>query len=276
MKISVIIPTYNEEKDVENCILSLMSQSSKPEEIIFIDDGSTDKTRDIIKKYPVILLTQKHLGPGPARNLGASIAKGDMLVFVDADMTFDKDFLRNLTKNIREGKSKGVFNTQEFVANYDSNVWARCWNYNQGLKNKLRMDPNNIHDSEDFRAILKSEFDRVGGFSNTGYTDSRTLVGKLGYRPTPESAAISYHANPSSLQEIFKQAKWIGKRRTKFGVFGKIINLVRYSMPMSLFLGLIKSIQFREPKFIIFKLVYDWGYTCGICSSIFYILNTAK
>ena len=71
--ISVIIPVYNEEKMIGICLKSLKHQSYKQMEIIVVDDGSSDSTRNIVKSFPDIkLLTQSHKGPGQARNLGAA------------------------------------------------------------------------------------------------------------------------------------------------------------------------------------------------------------
>lgn len=267
VKLSVIIPTYNEAQNIASCLTSLLEQSKKAEEVIVVDDGSTDATTKIVSQYPVTLLKSGHKGPGVSRNFGASKAKGNILVFVDADMSFDKHFLQYLTRPIVNGKAKGVFNAKEFVSNFDKPL-ARCWNINNGLTGKRRMDTNSKEDTEDFRAILKSEFDRVGGFDNTGYTDSRTLVKKLGYRPEIEKGAISYHANPETYAEIFLQARWIGKRNTKFGLFGKICNLLRYSLPLSLVIGFYKSVRHHCPGFILFKIIYDFGYLIGTISSI--------
>src|SRR3972149_5566353 len=101
MKISVIIPTYNETSVIGECLRSLSKQSYKDFEIIVVDDGSTDSTFQSASKFQIPnskfqILHGEHLGAGAARNLGASHAKGEILVFVDADMTFDRDFLRNL------------------------------------------------------------------------------------------------------------------------------------------------------------------------------------
>lgn len=265
--ISIIIPVYNEEASIGDCLTSLQGQTLKSNEIIIVDDGSTDKTVEIVNKYPVKLLKQNHFGPGSARNLGAKEAAGEILIFIDADMTFDKDFIKNLTAPIKSGKTKGVFNTAELVANWE-NPWARCWNYNQNLYNTARINPKNKEESEDFRAILKKEFDLVGGFDLTGYTDSWTLVRKLGYWPTPVKNAISYHQNPKTLREIFFQAHWIGRRRTRFGIIGKFLNLFHYSLPYSLAVGASKSVKTGEAKFIIFKIIYDLGFSAGTLDSL--------
>lgn len=268
MKISVIIPTYNEENVIADCIESLKKQSVKDFEIIIVDDGSTDSTLQILKNINVRVLEQKHQGPAMARNLGVREAKGKILVFVDSDMTFDKDFLKNLIKPIMEDKTNGTFSKEEYVANW-SNIWARCWNINQNLPNKKRL-PNNYPDHQKvFRAILKSEFEKVNGFSKGGYTDDYTLSDKLGYEAVAASEAIFYHNNPDSLKEVYKQAKWVAKREYKLGIVGKIVALIRASLPFSKVIGIYKSIRYHDFHFLIFKIVYDFGIFIGILEMLF-------
>ena len=81
--ISIIIPTYNEEKDIQQCLLSLNDQDYINKEIIIIDDGSTDSTVNIIKTFPnIILVRGSHSGPGHSRNMGSKFAKGEIFRFV--------------------------------------------------------------------------------------------------------------------------------------------------------------------------------------------------
>jgi hypothetical protein len=181
-------------------------------------------------------------------------------------MKFAPNFLKVLTKPIETGESKGTFSTEEFVANWD-NVWARCWNYENGIKKNRRILPEQANMTKDFRAILKSEFTRVDGFDDTGYTDTWTLSKKLGYLPTPTKAKY-YHYNPSSKQEVVMHSLWIGARQRKFGILGKIIAALRATAPFSLVIGILKAIKYREPKMIEFKLYYDLGTLGGIMYSI--------
>src|SRR3989344_1429591 len=99
--ISVIIPAYNEEKTIVACIHSVKNQTLLPDEIIVVDDGSTDKTLHVLSELQISsasrrikLIQQRHRGPGKARNLGAQHAQGDILVFVDADMVLDENFIK--------------------------------------------------------------------------------------------------------------------------------------------------------------------------------------
>jgi hypothetical protein len=90
------------------------------------------------------------------------------------------------------------------------------------------------------------------------------LSQKLGYEAVNASGAIFYHKNPSSLLEVFNQAKWVGKRKYKLGYLGYLWGLVRASLPISLVVGLYKSFTFHLLPFTIFKIIYDFGIFIGI------------
>jgi hypothetical protein len=81
--------------------------------------------------------------------------------------------------------------------------------------------------------------------------------------------AIFYHENPDSLSDVFRQAKWSGKRKYKLGPLGYIIALIRASFPISAILGLIKAFISGEPRFLLFKIVYDFGIFIGILEQLF-------
>lgn len=269
LPVSVIIPAYNEAKTIGFCLNSLKEQTDLPLEILVVDDGSTDNTAQIVRQWShgyqrVRLLSQPHLGPAKARNLAAKQAKGKVLVFADADMEFSPDFLTVLTAPVLSGQAKGSWSGEEWVKNRD-NVWARCWNYNQGRLSAMMTGGRG--QKRVFRAVLKSEFDRVAGFDSIGYTDDWTLVSKLGYQPKPTRAKF-FHYNPDTLKDVFSQAYWIGKRQYKLNQLGTIITLVKYNPIFSFVSGVIKSITYREPRFLAFKLVYDWGILRGAWESL--------
>lgn len=282
-KVTVIIPVYNEEKSIVACLNSLNSQSYQNMEVIAVDDGSTDKTVKIISNLKSLasvkalagrqisrqrrgspsaanlkVLHQNHKGPGSARNLGASKSTGEILIFVDADMTFDKNFIKKLTNPIIKGKTIGTFSKDEYVENPD-NIWSICWNLNKNL-NRYRMIPKNYPNSAPvFRAILKKDFERVGGFEISGqYTDDWSLSKKLGIESSVAPGAIYYHTNPASLKEIWHQARWIGKSDFISGnLLRTLRSLLIYNPVTSTIIGLYKSAVHQNFYFLIFKLVYD-------------------
>lgn len=272
--VSIIIPAYNEESVIGNCLTSLKDQSYNNIEIILVDDGSTDNTLEIASRYNVRPFKQEHQGPGPARNLGAKHAKGEILVFVDSDMTFDKYFIQDLIKPILKNKTIGTFSKNEMNANKD-NIWSRCWNINRGLPIERLIPPNYPNYAPVFRAILKKEFIKVGGFDTDGqYTDDWSLSRKLKKESVLAPRAIYYHSNPSKLSEIWKQARWIGKNSFISGnPLRRVRSLIRYSFPISIIIGLAKTIINNLPQFLIFKITYDLAVFTSVIKSF---VNEAK
>jgi len=272
-KVSVIIPVYNEQEVIDDCLKSLTLQTYKQLEIVIVDDGSDDRTVSIVenlklkimhsqglKSENLLLLEQNHLGPGIARNLGASRAKGDILVFVDSDMVFDKDFIKDLVKPILNNDTIGTFSKNEFNANKD-NVWSRCWNLNRTKTVDKLISENSPDTSPVFRAILKKEFQKVGGFTSKGeYTDDWSLFEKLGKKASLAPGAVYYHSNPSSPGEIWKQAQWFSTNKFISGNFVRFTkSLIFYSFPASLFVGAYKAVVFRNLRFLFFRILFDFA-----------------
>ncbi len=110
-KVSVIIPFYNVEDYIDDCIKSVLAQSLKDIEVILINDASTDKTRKIVQKYAdkddriKIIDLDKQYGQGYARNRGMEIAKGDYIGFVDSDDFIDADMYKTLYKRAKDTNS---------------------------------------------------------------------------------------------------------------------------------------------------------------------------
>src|SRR3989344_1360477 len=99
MKISIIIPTYNDKDNLEKCLSAILNSSYKPYEVIVIDDASTDNSNEVVDKfgYKYIRL-EKNSGQATARNAGVKIAKGDILFFIDSDVGIRKDTIAKVAK----------------------------------------------------------------------------------------------------------------------------------------------------------------------------------
>ena len=95
-KFSIIIPAYNEANFIADCLDSILAVDYPREkiEIIVIDNGSTDRTRDIVKSCNVKLLRDDNLTVSGLRNLGVEHASGDILAFVDADCIVTVSWLK--------------------------------------------------------------------------------------------------------------------------------------------------------------------------------------
>lgn len=106
--ISVIIPAHNEEGYLERTLRALRRQNYQWYEVIVVANGCTDHTADIARAYcdRLIVLSQKSLGV--ARNLGARMAKGELLLFLDADTTLEPMALRRIAEDFRRGDAAGT------------------------------------------------------------------------------------------------------------------------------------------------------------------------
>lgn len=107
IRVSVIVPVYNTEKYLEQCLNSILDQTLREIEVICVDDGSSDQSVEMIQKLAgederLHLLTQKNSGGGAARNLGMSRARGKYLMFLDSDDFFHPQLLEKMMQRCEE------------------------------------------------------------------------------------------------------------------------------------------------------------------------------
>jgi glycosyltransferase involved in cell wall biosynthesis len=109
MKVSVVIPAYNEEKYLGKCLESLQNQTEKPFEIIVVDNNSGDKTATIAKKMGARVITEKQQGISFSRNAGFDAVKGDIIARIDADTIAPNNWLEKITKDIEKDNYDVVY-----------------------------------------------------------------------------------------------------------------------------------------------------------------------
>lgn len=135
IKVSVIVPVWNVEKYINQCLESLVNQTLKEIEIIVVNDGSPDNSQKIIdkyvKKYPnkVKSFVKENGGQGSARNMGLDIAKGEYISFIDSDDWIDLDFLEKMYNLAKKNNSDIVI--CDMVDHYiDNTIYHNCTKYN--------------------------------------------------------------------------------------------------------------------------------------------------
>lgn len=103
-KVSIIIPTLNEENHITELLADLNNQTFPPHEVIVVDAESTDNTVSLIKKFKNVTLYSANPNPAGQRTLGGKKAKGDILFFLDADVRVQKDFIEEVLHQYNKKK----------------------------------------------------------------------------------------------------------------------------------------------------------------------------
>ncbi|HUN55058.1 MAG TPA: glycosyltransferase family 2 protein [Smithella sp.] len=172
---SIVIPMYNRERLIARTINSFLNQDFENYEIIVVDDDSTDKSVDVVKKYtdPRIKLIRHELnrGVGPARNTGVAEAKGDWVICLDSDDEVLPGALSVIAK--RSNEVDGNISRMEFMVQMDTGEISpdpplknEFWDY---IKYMQYMEASDGRLSETFQIIKRAAFEKVR------YYDDRTL-----------------------------------------------------------------------------------------------------
>jgi len=103
-KVSIVVCAYNAERTMDACLASMRELRYPNYEVVVVNDGSTDTTREITLRYPeVILIDQENMGLSVARNVGAAAATGEIIAYTDSDCVVDPDWLTYLVYKFRDG-----------------------------------------------------------------------------------------------------------------------------------------------------------------------------
>lgn len=109
MKTTVVVPTFNEEYFLPKTLESLKRLDLQPDEILVVDSNSSDKTRDVAKKYGAKVVIEKARGIGLARQRGLEAATGDFVAFTDADTVVPHDWLTKIVTALQKPDTVGVY-----------------------------------------------------------------------------------------------------------------------------------------------------------------------
>lgn len=269
-RVTAVIPVYNEEACLEACIDSLRRQDLKPMEIIVVDDGSTDSSPEICRRLGIKTLFQRHRGPGAARNLGAKEAAGNIILLVDADMTFAPGYVAALAAPIISGEIAGTSHMEELVSNWDS-AWARVQTWFLGCPDGTRGNLAAGGATTVYRAVRKDFFISAGGFAeNESRGDDSSLAARTGLLPAMVSGAVCYHRNIDGPAEGFFDARWRG--RDAGSNLSSPAAFIKNSLwdrnPLrDVAAGVRITVKKGEPLALVYAAVFSLGYQCGLYSA---------
>lgn len=215
--VSIIIPNFNGEKYLDTCLFSILKSSYKNFEVILVDDGSTDKSLEIIEKFVErdkrfrLLRNKKNLGAAASRNKAVKTSRGEILVFLDNDTEVDKDWLKELINPLLKDKNIGA--AQSLILDFERRDLIQMaggllmpqtgwllpfFQWEKYLKVKNRLEEREIVAISASLAVRKDVFERIGGFDEKEavYTEDLDFCWRVwivGYRIVLAPRSIVYH-----------------------------------------------------------------------------------
>lgn len=220
MKVSVCLTVFNEEKSIENLINSLLKQSKKPDEIVIVDGGSTDRTLQLLKQMQkkvktIRVLIQKCTRAG-GRNLSVEIARNEIIAITDADCKADGEWLKKITEPFTH---KEVDMVAGFYKMLTKTPLEKALSYFLAVTPK-RFGPDFLPSTRSI-AFRKCLWERVGGFpedseNSAEDTDFNYEVVRNGAGIARVKDAIVYWSIPVDIKGAFRKfsdyAKWDARK----------------------------------------------------------------
>jgi len=210
VKVSVIIPTLNRRRDLEECIKSLLNMSVRPHEIIVVDSSSTDETEKLKETYPIKYIKIDQRNRQIARNVGISIAKGNVLAFTDDDVVVDVQWLNHFLKSYSDYRVGGVggrvipyFENKNYyrsVRHFDVGKVQKnglvYGNFDTSLPKPMQVDTlqgSNMSFRKDLLIKVGGFDENLGGNCFRDDTDVCMQIRKLGFNLIFQSKALVWH-----------------------------------------------------------------------------------
>lgn len=215
LQLSIVIAVHNAQRYIKRCIDSILGQSlpSGQYEVIVVDDESSDNTNAILKSYrdKIRVISQPRRGPAAARNLGASYARGKILLFTDADCVADVNWARNMLAPFTNASAdivQGVYRTkqQQIVARFAQfEIEQRYYR----MEAKQCVDMIGAYSA----AFRKDIFERFKGFDETFPMASgedleftwRIRSQSKGIKIVLNREAYVFHMHPTTLRAYWRQ-----------------------------------------------------------------------
>ena len=169
--ISVIIPSYNAETTIEECLKTIFSETKNFDaEIIVVDDNSNDKTCEIVEKFKLVQLIKlkKNQGVGRARNIGAQTANKKILCYVDSDLIISDNSISNLVEKLQQDENIGSVGAIPEIYNLNHKNWSSnfvCLKSCYGFEDVDKETEVSDIQSE-FCVIFKDFLEKLGGWKS--------------------------------------------------------------------------------------------------------------
>ena len=272
-KVSVIVPAYNEEGVIDNLLKDIRNSSFPIDEVIVLDDNSTDSTHEVAKKMNAIAIrNETKLGKAATLNKGARIAKGDIIVVFDADNRPETDCIKHLIKHF-DSKDVGAVTggakilSDGFASKLAALEFSLCFYLFQPFSTKIKFFPI-LHGA--YFGIRRE----LVSFDEDALTEDFDIsvdMASRGYRIEFEPEAISYVSPPPSFSLFARQReRWV---RGAVEVCFKHKGFWKRVFPHIGFLGLfLKALGYSLP--LVWASSFTFLWLCFLFRE-FFLMNVA-
>ena len=239
-KFSIIVPVYNVEEYIDDCLKSIKNQTFNDYEVIVVNDGTKDNSMDIVKKYDVEIINQENGGLSAARNAGVKKAKGEYLIFLDSDDYIEKDLLKKINDSLKDNPdvvrfqikevypdkeidfNEESFNTTDGVEAFNNivkyhfieNAWCYAIKRSYYLENKYEFKKGTYHEDYGLIPLVIIKAPKVKSISYIGYN----------YRQRENSIMSSkdYKKTIKKVDDFYNHYKYLVKEIDKTDIDSKI------------------------------------------------------
>ena len=217
MKISAYIPCYNAAEYIEHTIQALLNQTRPPDELLIIDDGSTDRTVEVTSRYPVrVIRHESNRGLAAGRNTAFANARHELVAAVDADVVVEPQWLESLAEAFSDDAVAG--SGGRLLEHYRDSP-ADCWRameMSQDLgEERIEIVSPMPKRLGGFGTILRKDaVERVGGYdlrfrTNFEDVDLGTRLLRAGYKLVFDPRAVARHMRRDTVSSVVRTAwRW--------------------------------------------------------------------
>ena len=284
MRISILIPCHNEEKSIRQCVESCLTQTRLPNQIVVVDDGSTDRSLPILMEFgnqiEVVNLPQCTGNKSRAQQVGLKYITGDVFVTTDADTILDAHFLEHVEKGLANPKVAAVsgyvkslrHNWLTAIREIDYIISQRLHKTAQSYMNSILVIPGCA------AAFRTDVFRRYASFDHDTVTEDLDFTYKFNRANLKikfDKEAISYTQDPADLKSYIGQMKrWFGGGWQNLKKHQRILTSPVSALELTLIYieGLFFSLTFFVMPFInikVFGYIMFFGLIMGLSGALY-------
>lgn len=269
-KFSVIIPVYNRPEEINELLHSLTLQQYLNFEVIIVEDGSSNPCRDVVDSFRDKLRLQyvvkQNSGPGPSRNVGYAMAKGDYLVVFDSDCMIPADYFTVVDEALNHHSFDAWGGPDRAHKNFTALQRAMAYTMSsvlttggiRGKKNRA----NSFQPRSFNMGISRNVFEKTGGFKFNRLAEDIELsirMRKLGFKVVLLEEAFVYHKRRTTLKQFYNQVSSFGRGRVLVGRQHPGEIKLTHCFPAAFLMGLFLPIflgMINLPLAVVVAIVY--------------------